>query len=546
MPSYAPGDDKSSMGNHRFQFILCNRGHTVAAIYKGKACLLVICVLLIGCLNDKQSGSDNFTEFTATISYPQTPIATSIQRTMTPTPTATKSPTTTTDLLPTLISTPQASPVPTPTPLPPLVWAEGVEQVANIQGIDHYSVLWSPIANEFIANDCWFALHNEVGQQSIFHIAAPDFLPVNITPASFVCEPEQDMIWSVDAAHILFAGPFPEDHPLHPSNYGWDNSAIWIMDRHGNDSYPLNLDQAYGRYVDFIAWMDDQTLVYKSYAGGGHHYTAMLNVGSGEPISWAGVQIGGGYQPGLNYIGTNTGMTSGGNTGAVAVSQTMVYSDTVFDGGPFMLCVSKFFCNANPPDKPPLLDSNSRFEDWLPGTNKMLLLTWEAAIYLTDFDVETLESRLNRQVETQLQLWDVDVHEVSMLISQGIYGRFSADGQYLAFHTFTAASTNDKYDTQLHVLRMADEQIILSLPSAEPVIDYDVPVFVWSPRSDRLLYRDEQDNWQIIQIPNGNRTPITLNGGARLSFPQWSSDSRYLSVIFRDETEGGTVILWAP
>jgi hypothetical protein len=314
----------------------------------------------------------------------------------------------------------------------------------------------------------------------------------------------------------------------------------------GNDGHPLNLDQAYGRYLDFIAWLDDQTLVYKAYAGGGHHYTTMLDVDSGEPISWAGVQIGGGYQPGLNYIGTNTGMTFDGYISAVAVSKTMVNPDTIFDGGPFMFCVSKF-CHGNPPDKPPLLDSNSRFEDWLPGTNKMLLLTWEADVYLTDFDVETLESHLNRHIETQLQIWDVDVHEVSVLVPQGIYGRFSADGQYLAFHTFTADSTGDEPDAQLHILRLADEQIVLSLPSTETIIDYEnVPGFEWSPTSDRLIYQDRQDNWHIIQVPEGNQVPITLNGGVRLSFPQWSSDGQYLSVTINSETEGGVVILRIP
>lgn len=544
MQSYAPGGGKSSMDNHNFPFVLYNWGDMVVSTYKVQTCLLIIGVLLIGCLNDRQSGSVNVAEPTVTTSVQQPTVAT--RGTVTPTQTATKQPTATVGLLPTASSTSQASPVPTPTPLPSLVWAEDVEQVASIQGIDHHSVLWSPIANEFIAHDCLSALHNEVDQQSIYRVSAPEFSPADITPANFVCEPLQDMIWSADAAHILFSGPFPEDHPLHPSNYGWDNSAIWIMDGTGNNSHPLNLDQAYGRYLHFIDWMDERTLVYEYYAGGGHHHTVMLDVDSGEPISWAGVQVGGGYQPGLTYIGTNTGMTSGGNISAVAVSKTMVYSDTIFDGGPFLLCVSKS-CYGSPPDNPPLLDSNSRFEDWLPGTNKMLLLTWKADGYLTEFDVETLETRLNRHIETQLQIWDVDAREVSPLVKPGIYGRFSADGQYLAFHSFMAASTSDEFDTQLHILRMVDKQIILSLPSAEPVIDYeDVPAFVWSPTSDRLIYRDEQDNWQVVQIPDGNRMPITFNGGARLSFPQWSSDGQYLSVIVRNESEGGTVILRVP
>jgi Tol biopolymer transport system component len=145
-------------------------------------------------------------------------------------------------------------------------------------------------------------------------------------------------------------------------------------------------------------------------------------------------------------------------------------------------------------------------------------------------------------------LWDVDAHEVSLLVPQGIYGRFSPDGQYLAFHTYTAASTSNEYDTQLHVLRLSDEQIILSLPSSERIIDYEnVPGFVWSPTSNRLVYQDKQDNWQIIQISEGYQVPITLNGGGRLSFPQWSYDGQYLSVTVSSSiTERGIVIFNVP
>jgi hypothetical protein len=233
------------------------------------------------------------------------------------------------------------------------------------------------------------------------------------------------------------------------------------------------------------------------------------------------------------------------NISAVAVSKTMLNRDTNFDGGPFLLCLSQF-CHGNPPDKPPLLESNSRFEDWLPGTNKMLILTWGGS--LTEFDEDyPLEYRLNRDIVTQLQLWDVDAYEVSALVPQGIYGRFSPDGQYLAYHTYLGTSTNNEYDTQLNILRLADKQVILSLPSTELIIDYEnIPGFVWSPTSDRLIYQDRQYNWQVLHLPEGNQTPITYNGGARLSLPLWSSDGQYLSLTVRSEAERGIVILQIP
>jgi hypothetical protein len=533
------------MGDHSFQFILYNLGLAVTAVYKGKACLLIVCVFLIGCQNEKQLGADNLVESTALSTPPLTITLTATLRTVTTTPTTTNPPTATTQLLPTITPTPQASPVPTSTPLPTLVWAEGIEHIANLSGVSSNNIVWSPLANEYIFDDCWVGLYGEISQQSIFMATAPDFSPVNITPTDFSCEFPQDLIWSPNAEHILFAGPFPDDHPLHPSNYGYDNSAIWIMDRTGSDSHPLNLDEATGRWVEFIDWIDEQTLVYKAYAGGGHHYTAMLDVDTGVPISWAVVHIGGGYQPGLSYIGTNVGMNFNVNISAVAVSKTMLNRDTNFDGGPFLLCLSQF-CHGNPPDKPPLLESNSRFEDWLPGTNKMLILTWGGS--LTEFDEDyPLEYHLNRDIVTQLQLWDVDAYEVSALVPQGIYGRFSPDGQYLAYHTYLGTSTNNEYDTQLNILRLADKQVILSLPSTELIIDYEnIPGFVWSPTSDRLIYQDRQDNWQVLHLPEGNQTPITYNGGARLSLPLWSSDGQYLSLTVRSEAERGIVILQIP
>jgi dipeptidyl aminopeptidase/acylaminoacyl peptidase len=223
----------------------------------------------------------------------------------------------------------------------------------------------------------------------------------------------------------------------------------------------------------------------------------------------------------------------------------MLYTDTNSIEAPFLECLS-FPCQQYPQDEPTLLVGNSRFEDWLPGTNTMLILTWEGS--LTEFDeAHPLDKRLNRNIVTQLQLWDVDAYEVSLLVPQGIYGRFSPDGQYLAFHTYLDTSTNNEYDTQLHILRLADEQIILSLPSTETIIDFEkIPGSMWSPTSDRLIYQDKKDNWQIIQVPEGNQISITLNGGARLSFPQWSSDGQYLSLTVRSETERGIVILRIP
>jgi hypothetical protein len=135
-------------------------GIKVAAIYKGKACLLIAYMFLIGCQNEKQPGSDNLAESTAISTPTKTTIPTAIPRTITSTPTTTNPPTASAQLLPTITPTPQASSVPTSTPLPTLVWAEAIERVADLRGVTSSSIVWSPVANEFIAHDCWLGLHN--------------------------------------------------------------------------------------------------------------------------------------------------------------------------------------------------------------------------------------------------------------------------------------------------------------------------------------------------------------------------------------------------
>lgn len=374
----------------------------------------------------------------------------------------------------------------------------------------------------------------EADVKNIFRISVPDFTSVSISPLEFVCEPVQDLSWTPDGSQIVYSGSFPIDHPLHPSNYGFDNSALYIMDRDGGNNRPINFDTAYGRWPYFAGWLDDTTLVYKYYAGGGHDFVTKLDIRSGLRSSETLIHMGSGYEPGLNYIAVNNGMWQDEAITAVAISEFSIHSDPAFSEGQFMICLSNF-CGALPCVQSPCLKDNSLFEDWLPGSNSMLVLTWESGTHLTNEDQETI----NRYVDTKLQLWDVDTQAVASVVNGGIFGRFSPDGQFLAFHTLSP-------EPQLHLFEMASSRVILSLPSAEPRLKWSGEVFFWSPHNNRLIYQDDQGNWNILTAPDGNLIPLTINGGARLSRPQWSYDGRYLSFSVRDEDEGGTAVILAP
>jgi hypothetical protein len=416
---------------------------------------------------------------------------------------------------------------PTPTPPPELEWA-GLTPIATIRDVSVTTLRWSPAKGEFLIGNCW----DFAARPFIALATAPEFSWVEVTPEDFICEPIPDMIWIPDGQSIIYNGTFPLDHPLHPSNYGYDNSALWIMDRDGIHSHPLNLDQAYGRWPQFIGWLDEQTLVYKYYAGGGHNAVRKFDMNTNEGISETIVHANNVYQVGVNYVAANNGMLVDLSTTAVAIVNTPIYTEPEFGEGRYGICLSNV-CGAFPCRHTPCLEDNSRFEDWLPGTNIMLVTTWAFKSRLT---VQGDYEKIDHTVVTTLQLWDVDGEKIEVLVENGIFGRFSHDGRYLAYHTLNPT-------TQLLILDMTSGEIILSLPSSEPLFKNDGQAFFWSPAGEQLLYQDPDKNWHLLQIPDGTFVSLTLAGGERISNPQWSYDGRYLSITVWGE---GTAVLSIP
>ncbi|VAW43521.1 hypothetical protein MNBD_CHLOROFLEXI01-1696 [hydrothermal vent metagenome] len=475
-------------------------------------------------------------EPTPTVSLAEA-VTVSVER---PSSTATPQPSKTPTLIPTVVetetavptNTPTATQFPTPTPIPPLVWSNNINFMAHIDGISGSTVAWSPTRNEFIATNCWNLQTNP--QWQIFRFEESEFEMIPITPQDFSCALPDEIGWTPNGERILHSDTLPDDHPN--KIYGEDN-AIWIMNRDGSEYQPVNFDEAYGRYLVFSDWLNSEILVYKYYCGGGNDCIVKLNIITGQQLSKTIVHIGDGFQAGKDYVATNTGMYSDSNTSAVSIMDVEIHSESYFADGKYSICLSTK-CGAFPCILSPCIDDNSRFEDWLPNTNKMLVVTWTADDFLLLFG--DFDDQLNPEVKTQLQLWDIDSQELSLLVDEAIFGRFSPDGRFLAYQTLLPTP-------QMHIMDIQTRQTLHSFPTITPTLEPAIAAssspYLWSPNSTQLIIRDPQGNLTVLTVADGSLTPLSLSGGERLKNPQWSYDGRYLSVSVQKEGGGETAVL---
>lgn len=422
-----------------------------------------------------------------------------------------------------------------PTPLPTLVWSAGLNFTDHVDGFSNDTVTWSPTRNEFIATTCW----NFDLEPKIFRFVEPTFERIDITPPGYSCELPVDIAWTADGERILHSDTFPEDHPNHPGNFGYDNSAIWIMNRDGSEYRPINFDEAYGRYLVFSDWLNPETFVYKYYCGGGYDCVVTLNVETGQRLSTTVVHIGDGFQAGKDYLATNNGMNFDSNTTAVAIMDKIIHPNPSQEEAKYMICLSSnCFGHSIPCSLSPCIDENSRFEDWLPGTNTMLVVTWPAEEFL--LLPRNFDDRINPEVNTQLQLWDIDAEELSLIVDNAIFGRFSPDGRFLAYQTLLPIP-------RLHIMDFQTRQVIQTAPNAEPTLAPRVAAsntpYFWSPDSSKLIFRDSQGHLSVLTLADGSITTLSVEGGERLQNPQWSYDGRYLSVSVQNGTGGETAVL---
>ncbi len=502
---------------------------------------------------------------------------TSIRSTNTPIPTVTITPSSTpqSSKLPTqeLSATSSATVmiVPTSTPLPPLVWIKGVSDVIELGDYQEY---WSPTKNEILLVICK-GIETDREADLLFWAEAPYFELIQITPDTFFCgSSRQPVVWTPDGKQIAFNGLSFEigEEPSEYASYFPDSSELWLMSSSGDNPHHIspNFGDSPNRNLTFVGWMGDQTVAYSGYTGGGSYQVTILDISTGEYVTWYEV-TGRMHKPNAKYVPVS-----------------LHYPELITKALPKTnLAIDKMnYFNALDIKKYPKLDLplgrySIEFEGWLPSTNKMLLR------------VSVFENGDENLPTYKLILWDVDTNEVVTQVDS-FGGRFSSDGSLLAYLTFNKSHSypnkNEPIPLKmyaelpryLHILDVETKQNIFSSsivsnygtnfsdqsfgvtfsPNSHYVsffdsasssegspenenknlnifdtgigeIVYRIPASMrlplWSPNGERLAYFDEQNNFVILTIPEMKITKLTESGGQRIMNLQWSFDGQYLS-----------------
>ena len=525
--------------------------------------LLAVLVVLAACTinNEPTSGSSLAETVTVAVTRPQA--------TATPQPSSTPSPTVV--LEETAVPTSTLSPTPAPTAIskPQLIWSNYPEIVATFANID--SVEWSPNQNELIYHTCegrFIEGFNFAG--SFFKASAPMFEAIDLAQNGFLfCKGLTNIAWTPDGTGIIFTGPLPDE--LSSSTPVEEFSEFWLVENDGNNPHPVLPGETITRWLNFNSgWLDENTVVYSGYAGGGHVYFGILNVDTQEKLAWAIVHLGSG-KLNSNFIATNNGATYTSQISAAIIS-TVPQHPSVDDE-----FYSPYLHHLSFDDEARKFEFYSQFQDWRPNSNEMLVLTWDISNDL--FETNLLQD----EAVTSLQLWNVENDALTMLIPDAVYGRFSPDGRFLLF--LTPAPNHPiahLYDWQNQQV-VVEQPVIATRVSGNPVefemtfspdgrfLTYFTPnedgtstlqiidtnlgntvwdiinpaiTITWSPTSEQFIYRNSDGNLALFTVADSRSQLLTIDGGHFVSNPQWSYDGRYLSVaVQKNEGGGETAIL---
>jgi hypothetical protein len=482
---------------------------------------------------------------------------------------------------------PTKTPILTPTSTQELNWAENYEKPIVIK---NFSGSWSPTNNEMVS------IHRTSLEIGVIALAShPDFSPKNIRVenANFI---DTSFIWSADGNWIVFGGPHIHDQPWTVD----EGSVLWKMDRNGENQQQVLPDDYAGRWLEFIGWMDNQTIATSTYEGGGHNRVEITDILDSKVIASVGFH-------GL-YFDANT------ENVAAAINSIKAYYLFLITREEQPVAVSTNFWGEESNhifgfpygDLQP--EISTIFKDWLPGKNLVLV---QAFTY--DFERDYYST-------SRLLIWDLTTNAYKEFVSGGIDGKFSPSGDKLASITSGPAGLNkdntlklepnktlqDEGDPYLQLLEMSTNEVLLSLPivsgidprdytgkiyetkmafspnnqyfaflspglvvldehgwpvgkidaetdeiylnlldlenkvlllSAPCSTDYhpSYTMFVWSPNSDKIVFRDNYLNWQVYNVKNGTIMPVTASGGDQTFFGGWSSDGHYLSLEMANE-----------
>ncbi|MAU01441.1 MAG: hypothetical protein CL608_30240 [Anaerolineaceae bacterium] len=464
-----------------------------------------------------------------TVTAPPTPL------TETSTPPA--SPTPSSTAVASYTPRPTITPRPTATPFPNLVWSDEFTAVATFASNE---VAWSPVKDELLFNSCDFRLDSAENPPSvIFYASAPRFNSIDITPSGYECGYLTTISWNPIGSRIVLVGGNSEEPYILFQH--------WVMNSIDFFGRKLNVNLA-----NPLGWMDNDTFAFGDRCGTGCSYVHIIDMYTEQTL--ASGSLGGTFEElTTNYIGATFGIGTNHLTAAFMSLEKQEDYVPGYESGPHVSYLQLGEINEDPYQN----SYNSSFHDWLPQTNKMLVMVGERGV-LPDWEEFYYQSPTS-----DLQLWDVETDELTLLVPDGLYGRFSPDGHYLAsiipgesgptmqlrqtpfdqvlleaptlavghqwsrFLPFFSFSPNNQYlaffttaeslpptgsfkpsaqspdETYLAVLDLTRNTIVWSQPVA-------IGDLFWSPDDTHLLYRANDGNLTLLNVANGRTHPLLL------------------------------------
>jgi len=482
----------------------------------------------------------------------------------------------------TITSTPTPSVTATPqiswTPLPPVIWTDGIQPVATLP--NKVGAYWSPTANEVIFDNCHLYL-NQAKQVTL--ASAPDFLPQKITPDTYDCMLVGDfnMIWSPDGQQIVYSGP----PPINDDNLYFRAKDIWLMERDGSQARPINHGATTSRNLAFLGWMDKKTLVYKVHSGTGV-ISSIIDVTTGYHLATLDMDA-----RLHHFLPPNHQYMVGGNCLPICKVRAMPRTtqpalnrwDVMKPDDIILLTATReigaypedWRPNTNqllikifdPQEEPDSLTAQLALWDietmtiaplipqavkgvFSPDGRTLLYITLtidplsESAHPLdTDddtpytnyvphihlFDMTTQQDIFQAPIITNIKDW----YNPYIVFNNALLTTISPNSEYATFimatpFTLTEAysstrSSNVEISPSLHIFNIKNKSLAYSTPT-------DLTAPLWSPTSDKLIYRDSQHNLVLLDVQQMITTSLTSQGGARISRPQWSFNGRYVTV----------------
>lgn len=436
---------------------------------------------------------------------------------------------------------------PPPTPLP-LQLAENVEEFVVLNNAE--SVIWSPTQNEFVYYTC--PINGEV---AIYFASLPNFQPIELTPVEIPCY-SIGTLWHPTGDYF-----FMKAEPL--SDQGYETTDYeWKVER----TNPASITEL-GISSGYWGWVNEGLRVFEERVGTGMFYIGIDNVITGESVANT-IFEGRVHGVSQNYVVLNEELGYSYNTSVAVLAQQQISPD--YSGWEFGTYVK--FLGTD------LVHHlfYSRFADILPATDQVLAVTWQESI---DDDQDLLLGL----VPANLQMWDINTDQTTLVKSDGIYGHFSPEGSYLLYLLPSSSFL------VIELLNRNTETILFSQPAYAVAADYSAEVFAftsfspdgrfltyysptpeltvydlesgeflppltavpfsprWSPDGTRFVYQDPASGLVIFDTRTNTAYPLAATGGERLSNPQWSYDGTYLSVtVLQTDHRQDTAVLTLP